>query len=90
MASEFVLSYNKHRVELELYTNYDARKKLRKQVSTSIRLHLLVGGSTGPDFPYSILTVAKKFELEPAAYIFVWEKCCHLTLCLFLMEPNFC
>ena len=32
-----------------------------------MRLHQLVCGSTGPDIPYSILTVAKKFELEPAA-----------------------
>ena len=51
-------------------------------------LHQLVGGSTCPG--YSIQRFygnSVKFLADQNYLAFIWNKCCHLTLCLHLMEP---
>ena len=41
-----------------------------------------------PDDSLLCLSIAKKFFIEANATFFIRDKCCHLTLCLHLMEPN--
>ena len=54
----------------------------------SMRLHQLAGGSTGPG--YSLLCFRPKENIfnQPNNLAFIWDKCCHLTTCLHLMEPH--
>ena len=54
----------------------------------AIRIHQLVGGSTGPGYGMLCFESQEKILRWLKRPFFIWDKCCHQTLCLHLMESN--
>ena len=53
-----------------------------------LRLQLLAGGSTFPYIACCVLIRKNKFSTSQNNLAFIWDMCCHLTMCLHLMEPH--
>ena len=57
-------------------------------VFLSMRIHQLIGGSTGHGWSLQHFIWAITFSASQSNQTFIWDKCCHLTIWLHLMEPN--
>ena len=54
-----------------------------------MRLHLLEVAALGPDLACCVSIGDKTFSTFQNNQAFIGGKCCHLTMCLHLMEPNY-
>ena len=52
-------------------------------------IHQLEGDSTGPRYNMLCFHWKENITLAKSNLTFIWDGCCHLTLCSVLMEPNF-
>ena len=70
----------------------DLIRWLFKSKPLTMRLHHLVGGSTGPRynlFRFHYQDTKKRNKASQNKTSFIRDKCCHPMLCLSLLEPHF-
>ena len=73
------------------YVNFSSKGGLKGGlylIKSQMRLHHVLGGSTGPRCSMLHFDLHEKNILGENDTSFIRDKCCHLALCLRLMELN--